>query len=173
MFLKDGGASVIRPYEVTLLVLYEIDKCLSRHDYETIELSEVSNYIFIKARKTYDSHLFKVDIKYDDVTSIVHTSVYCMAPMPKDKWIFCLKLINYINLYDGDEKYILCPETHIISCSTSHSILDCRCSIGNLIEGQASCSIENLSDIYDAIKNTNVKIFGIHPIKFYNYPDLP
>ena len=159
---------MIRPNEVTLLVLNEIDKCLSKHDYETIELSEVSNYIFIKAKKTYDGHLFEVDIKYDDVTRIVHISVYCLTSVPKDKRMLCLKLINFIAPFEKEAKYLLCPNSHIVSCLTFHNILNRRCSIGQLIESQASCSIENLSLTYDTIKNDDVKICGIHPVRFYN-----
>lgn len=164
---------MIRPYEVTLLIVKEIYKYLNKVDYDTIEFSVVSNYIFIKAKKTYESHLFEVDTKYDDVTKIVHISIYCMTPVPKDKRIFCLKLLNYVGFFEEEAKYILCPENHLIACSTTHSILNSRCSVGQLIEGEASCSIENLLDIYDTIKSNDVKIFGIHPIEFYNFTDLP
>jgi len=51
MFLKGGVDSAIRPYEITLLVLYEIDKCLNKYDYEEIEISENKINILIKAKK--------------------------------------------------------------------------------------------------------------------------
>jgi hypothetical protein len=160
---------MIRPNEITLLVLDDIDKWLSKHDYEEIELSEIKDYIFIKAKKSYDGRLFDVDIEYNDATRIVYTAVYCLTPVPKDKRIFCLKLLNYIGFFEKEAKYILCPDDHIISCSTSESILDFRCSIGQLLESQASCSIEILSATYDTIKNDDVKIMNIAPIIFHNY----
>jgi hypothetical protein len=159
---------MIRPNEITYLVLDDIDKWLSKYEYEEIELSENKNYIFVKAKKSYDGHLFDVDIEYNDVSRIVYISVYCLTPVSKDKRMLCLKLINFIAPFEKEAKYLLCPNNHIISCLTYHSILNRRCSIGQLIESQASCSIENLSLTYDTIKNDDVKICGIHPVRFYN-----
>ena len=159
---------MIRPNEITLLVLDDIGRWLSRYDYEEIEVSENKNCIFIKTQKSYDGHLFDVDIEYNDITKIVKVSIHCLTPVPKDKRIICLKLLNYIGFFEKEAKYLLCPFKHIISCSTLHSILDSCCSIVQLIEGQASCSIENLTETYDTIKNDDVKICGIHPIRFDN-----
>ena len=159
---------MIRPNEITYLVFDDIDKWLSKYDYEEIEISEDKINILIKAKKSYDGYLFDVDVEYNDATRIAYISVCCLTPVPKDKWIFGLKLINFISHFEREAKYILCPFNHTISCSTSHSILDCRCSIGQLIEDQASCSIENLSNISDTIKSENLKISNIHPIRFHN-----
>ena len=160
---------MIRPNEITYLVFDDIYKWLSKYDYEEIELSENKNYIFVKAKKSYDGHLFDVDIEYNDATRLVHISVHCLTPVPKDKRIFCLKLLNYIGFFEKEAKYILCPDCYIISCSNSKSILSCHCSIGQLLESQASCSIENLSVTYDTIKNDDVRIMNIAPIIFHNY----
>jgi hypothetical protein len=159
---------MIRPNEITLLVLDDIDKWLSKYDYEEIELLENNGDIFIKAKKSYDGHLFDVYIEYNDATRIVYTTVYCLTPVPKDKRRLCLKLINFIGYSEKEIKYHLCPVNHMIFCCTSHSILDCRCSIGQLVESQASCSIENLSVTHNTIKNDNLKISNIHPIRFNN-----
>lgn len=160
---------MIRPNEITYLVFDDIYKWLSKYDYEEIEILENNLFFLIKAKKSYDGYLFEVDIEYNDATKIVHIIVHCLTPVPKDMRIFCLKLLNYIGFYEEEAKYILCPDNQTLSCSTSHSTLDCRCSIGQLIEGQASCSIENLSVTYDTIKNDDVKICNIHPIRFHNY----
>jgi len=159
---------MIRPIEITLLVFDDIDKWLRKYDYEEIELSENKNYIFVKAKKSYDGHLFDVEIEYNDTTRIVHISVHCLTPVPKAKWVFCLKLLNYIGFFEEEAKFILCPDNHIIICSTSHSLANCHISMGQCIENQTSCSIENLSITYDTIKNDDVKICGIHPIRFHN-----
>ena len=159
---------MIRPKEITILMLDDIYKWLSNYDYEEIELSENKIDIFINAKKSYDGYLFDVDIKYNDATRIVHSLVHCLTPVPKDRRIFCLKLLNYIGFYEEEAKYILCPDNYRISCSTTGSILKYPCSIGQLIEGDASCSIENLSVIHGAIKSDDVKSI-LHPIRFHNY----
>lgn len=158
---------MIRPNEITFLIIDNIEKWLNKYDYEEIELMEEKNYIFVRAEKSYDDHLFNVNIEYNDVTGIVYIFVCCLTPVPKEKRVFCLKLINFIVQFEKEAKYILCPFNHLISCSTLHSILDSHCSIGQMIESQASCSIENLSETYYAIKNDDVKSI-IHPIKFHN-----
>jgi len=73
-----------------------------------------------------------------------------------------------LNFYEKEAKYLLCPENQIISCSTSHSILNCRCSIGEQMESQTSCSIENLADVYDFSENEDISGYGINSIRFYN-----
>ena len=112
-----------RPNEITLLILDDIYKCLKKLDYKEIKLSENKNYILIKAKKNYDGHLFDVDIEYNDVTNNVHISVYLMAPVSKGNQKFILKLLNHINFYEEEAKYLLCPENQIISCSTSIKVL--------------------------------------------------
>jgi hypothetical protein len=141
---------------------------LSKNDYEEIELSENNQHIFGRAKRFYFDHLFEIDFEYNDVSRIIKVSVNCLTPVPKDKRIFCLKLINLIAPFEKEAKYLLCPNSHIISCMTYHSILTCHCSMGALIESQASCSIENLLDIYDTIESDDPKILDIHPIRFYN-----
>ena len=157
-----------RSNELTLLIMNEIYKCLKMYDYKGIKLSENKNYILVKTKKNYDGHLFDVDIKYNDVTSNVHISVYLLTPVSNDNKKFILKLLNYLNFYEEEAKYLLCPENQIISCSTSHSILNCGCSLGELIAGQTFCSIENLSDAYDSIKNEDIRVLGINSIRFDN-----
>ena len=61
---------MIRPNEITFLVLDVIEKWLSKYDNEEIELSENKNYIFAKSKKPYDGHLFDVDTEYNDTTMI-------------------------------------------------------------------------------------------------------
>ena len=157
-----------RPNEITLLVLDDIYRCLKKYDYKEIKLSENKNLILVKAKKNYDGHFFDVDIEYNDVTRNVHISVYLLTPVSKDSQNFILKLLNYISFYEEEAKYHLCPENKIISCSTSHSILNCRSSIGELIECQTSCSIENLSDCYYSSINEDIRGLGLNSIRFYN-----
>ncbi len=159
---------MIRTKEITQLALDDIEKWLSKYSYEEIEFLEDKNYIFVKANKSYDGHFFNVDIEYNDVTKIIHISVHCLTYVPKDKWIFCLKLLNYVGFFEQRAKYTLCPYNHRIKCSTSHSLYKSQVSIGQLIEIQASCSIENLSFTYHTIENDDLRISGIHPIRFYN-----
>ena len=160
---------MIRPNEITYLMLDDIDKWLRKYDYEGIELSENRIHILIKAKKSYYGYLFDLDIEYNDATRIVHSIVHCLTPVPKDKRIFCLKFLNYIGYFDKEAKYLLCPDNKTISCSTSYSILDSRCSIGQLLESEAFCSIDILSIAYDTIIKDDVKIFNIHPVRFHNY----
>jgi hypothetical protein len=159
---------MIRPDEITYLVFDDIYNKLSKYKYEEIELSENNQYIFGRAKKSYGDHLFKMDFEYDDVSRIINITVYCLTRVPKDKRIFCLKLINLFAPFEKEAKYFLCPKNHIISCMTYHSFLARCSSMGALIEGHASCSIENLSETYDTIKNDDPKISDIHPIRFYN-----
>jgi len=159
---------MIRPDEITFLVVEDIYNWLSKNDYEEIELSKNNQHIFGRAKRSYFDHLFEIDFEYNDVSRIINISVYCLTPVPKDKRIFCLKLLNYIGFYEEEAKYTLCPDNYRISCFTAGSILKYHCSIGQLIEGDASCSIENLLVIHDAIKNDDVKSI-IHPIRFHNY----
>jgi len=159
---------MIRPNEITYFVFDDIDKWLSKDGYQEIEIAENKNFIFVKANKSYDGHLFGVDVKYDDATKVAHISVQCLTQVTKDKRIFCLKFLNYIAYFEEAGKYILCPYDHTIICSTSHSLYKCQVSIGQLIENQTSCSIENLSMTYQSLDNDDVKISGIHPIRFLN-----
>lgn len=95
---------MIRPNEITCLVFDDIYKWLNKYDYEEIELSENKIYIFIKAKKSCDGNLFVVDIEYNDATRIVHSVVHCLTSVPKDRRIFCLKLLNYIGFYEEEAK---------------------------------------------------------------------
>jgi len=159
---------VIRPFEIDLLMLYDMRKWLTKFEFEETQILESKKCISIKIKKSYYDHFFDVAIQYNDVSRMIYISVICSSPIPKDKTGYCLKLLNFISVHEKEAKYALCPYNHLISCSTSHSILDCQCSIGQLVEGQAYCSIENLSDCYNAIIHNNVKICGISPIRFFN-----
>ena len=160
---------MIRPNEITYFVFDDIDKWLSKDGYEEVEMAEDEIYILIKAKKSFYGYLFDVNIKYDDTSRIVHTIVQSSTPVPKEKRMFCLKLLNYISLYDEEEKYILCPFNYRISCSTVFSILDSCCSIGESIEFSASMSIMNLVNIHLTIKYDDVRICDLNPIRFHNY----
>ena len=160
---------MIRPNEITYFVFDDIDKWLSKNGYEEIEIAEDKIYFLIKAKKSFYGYFFDVNIKYNDTTRIVQIIVQTSTPVPKEKQIFCLKLLNYINLYDEEEKYILRPFNHSISCSTVFSILDSGCSIGESLEFSASMSILNLVNIHEAMKYEDVRICDINPIRFHNY----
>jgi hypothetical protein len=160
---------MIRPNEITYFVFDDIDKWLSKNGYEEIEMAEDKIYFLIKSRKSFYGYLFDVNIEYNDTTRIVQIIVQSSRPVPKEKQMFCLRLLNYINLYDEEEKYILRPFNHRISCSTVFSILDSLCSIGELIEFRASMSILNLVNIYETIKYDDVRICDLNPIRFHNY----
>jgi hypothetical protein len=160
---------MIRPNEITYFVFDDIEKWLSKNGYEEIEMAEDKIYFLIKAQKSFYDYLFDVNIKYNDTTRIVHIIVQSSTPVPKEKRMFCLKLLNYISLYDEEEKYILGPFNHRISCSTVVSILDSLCSIGELIEFSASMSILNVANIYETIKYDDVRICELNPIRFHNY----
>jgi hypothetical protein len=159
---------MIRPDEITCILIDDIHKSLSKFNYEEIEFSEYGIYIFIKAKLSYWDYLFEVEVKYSDVSRLVHAYVYCLTPVPREKRTFCLKLINFIASTDKEAKYTLCPYNHVLSGFSLNSILTCRCSIGQQIEAEASCLIEILSGCYEAIKHSNVKMCGINPIRFYN-----
>jgi hypothetical protein len=160
---------MIRPNEITCVVLDDIYYWLNNYDYEEIELSEDKKYILIKAKKSYCDYLFNANIEYNDTTRIVQSTVQCLTSVPKDKRVFCLKLLNYIGYFEKEAKYLLCPDNKTISCAESYSILDSRCSIGQLIESHAFCSIDILTVAYDTIENNDVRICGFHPIRFHNY----
>jgi len=160
---------MIRPNEVTYFVFDDIDKCLSKNGYEEIEIAEDKIYFLIKAKRSFYGYFFDVNIKYNDTTRIVHIIIQSSTPVPKEKRIFCLKLLNYISLYDEEEKYILDPFDYRISCSTVFSIIDSRCSIGESMEFSASMSILNLVNIHDAMKYADVTICDLNPIRFHNY----
>lgn len=160
---------MIRPNEITYFVIDDFDKCLSKDGFEEIEIAEDIGGILIKAKKSFWGYLFDVNIEYDDTTKIVHNIVQSSTPVPKEKQMFCLKLLNYISLYDKEEKYILDPFNHRISCSTAFSILNSRCSIGESLEFSASMSIMNLVNIHETIKYDDVRICDLNPIRFHNY----
>lgn len=159
---------MIRPFEIDLLMLDDMRKWLTKFEFEETQIFENKKYISIRTKKSFYGHLFDVAIQYNYVSRMVHISVICSSPVPKDKIGYCLKLLNFISAHEDEARYVLCPYNHFISCATSHSILDCQCSIGQFVEGQTSCSIENLSDCYNAIIHNNVKICGINPIRFLN-----
>ena len=160
---------MIRPNEITYFVFDDIDKWLSKNGYVEIEIAEDKIYFLIKAQRSFYGYLFDVNIEYTDTTRIVQINVQSSTPVAKEKQMFCLKLLNYINLCDEEEKYILGPFNHRISCSTVVSILDSLCSIGELIEFRASMSILNIVNIYETIKYDDVRIRDLYPIRFHNY----
>jgi hypothetical protein len=160
---------MIRPNEITYFVFDDIDKWLSKNGYEEIEMAEDKIYFLIKAQRSFYGYHFDVNIKYNDATRIVHIIVQSSTPVPKEKQMFCLKLLNHIGFYDEEEKYILDPFDHRISCSTEFSIIDSRCSIGESIEFNASMSILNLVNIHKAMKYEDVRICDLNPIRFHNY----
>ncbi|MEJ2102775.1 MAG: hypothetical protein P8X68_22805 [Desulfobacterales bacterium] len=160
---------MIRSNEITYLVFDDIDKSLSKKGYDDIKIAEDKIYFLIEAKKSFYGYFFVVNIEYNDITKIVQIIVQTSTPVPKEKQIFCLKLLNYINLYDEEEKYILRPFNHSISCSTVFSILDSGCSIGESLEFSASMAILNLVNIYETIKYDDVRICDLNPIRFHNY----
>ena len=85
---------MIRPDEITFLVVENIYNWLGKYEYEEIELAENNQNIFGRAKKSYSEHLFEMDFEYNDGSRIINISVYCLTPVPKDKRIFCLKLIT-------------------------------------------------------------------------------
>jgi hypothetical protein len=155
--------------ETATLIRDEIDKWLSKEGYEEIKIAEGKTYTRSKAKKSFWGYLFDVEFVYDDITRIFHTIVQSSTPVPKEKRMFCLKLLNYISYYDDEEKYILGPFNHRISCATKFCILESLESIGDEIEFSASNSILNITNIHLAIKYDDVSICDLNPIRFPNY----
>ena len=79
--------------ETATLIRDEIDKWSSKDGYEEIEIAEDKTDIRIKTKKSFWGYLFDVNVKYDETTKIVHTIVQSSTPVPKEKRMFCLKLL--------------------------------------------------------------------------------
>ena len=52
---------MLRLNGITFLIFDDVYKLLSKYEYKELELSENNDYIFVKAKKSYDGHLFDVD----------------------------------------------------------------------------------------------------------------
>jgi len=163
--------------ENATLIRDEIVKWLSKAGYKEIKIAEEKIYIRSKAKKSFEGYLFDVEFVYDDITRIFHSIVQSSTPVPKEKRMFSLKLLNYISYYDDDEKYILGPFNHRISCATKSSIFKSHGSdfgsIGYSIEFIADNSVMNIANIHLAIKYDDVNICDLNPIRFPNYLYTP
>jgi len=108
---------------------------LKKFDYKEIKLSENKNYILINAKKIMTG-IFSMWLLNTMTSPAMFTSPFIFWHLyQKATKKFILKLLNHLNFYEKEAKYLLCLENQIISCSTSNSILNCRCSIGELADG--------------------------------------
>lgn len=158
---------MIRPKEITNVVFLQIIEEIIRNGYEGINFIVEESLVHISAEKIYQDHNFNLKIFYDDVSKVAELSVSCLTPVPVEKLIFCLKLLNYCTAFEEKTKYVLCPQKHIIECTTIKSIFDSNISPGKCINLDIDCSIENITDIYRAIEIDDV-VNIINPITFYN-----
>ena len=145
-----------------------VKKWLSDEGYHQIEMKADKFFQYITARKIYNDCDFEVDISNDLHGKTLHLSFFFLWPVPKEKNILCLKLLNYITAFEENAKYYLSPNRHILVCSTFHSISKPDRSLSNLLKIHSECSMENLIDVLWAVVNGDVSKI-VKPQEFNNY----
>ena len=139
--------------------------------YEVDNWYDERNHLVIEAKKSTDEHNFEVVVRYDYLSGIIRDEVLCLSPIPENKLVFCLKLLNYCTDWEDNSYYNLCPYRHAMVCKTHHSVDTIRIPIGEALTHNLDCSIDNLEDVYMAIEKNDLRylIGDIHPIHFHNY----
>ena len=132
---------------------HAVKKWLSDDGYHQIEINSDKIFQYITARKIYNDCDFEVDISNDLNGKTLYLSVFLLWPLPKEKNILCLKLLNYITAFEENAKYYLSPNRHIVVCKTFHSISKPDRSLSNLLKNHSECSMENLIDVLWAVQN--------------------
>ena len=84
-----------------------VKKWLSDDGYHHITIKVNKFFQYITACKIYNECEFEVDISNDLHGKILYLSVFFIWPVPKEKNILCLKLLNYITAFE--ENASRCP----------------------------------------------------------------
>jgi hypothetical protein len=125
----------------------------------------------IQARRVKNSYSFKLYVKITYEDKLIETNVFCLTPIPANKIVFCLKLLNYCAVFEERTKYNLCPREHLIMCRTYFSRNTINIPLGKALVNDLDCSVDALELMHLAIKNNDLgyMLYKMNPVRFHNY----
>ena len=146
-------------------------KELKRNGYKVTRQIVGEEDTVIQARRVKNSYRFKLCVKLTYETKLIETEVFCLTPIPENKLVFCLKLLNYCAVFEERTKYNLCPREHLIMCRTYLSQSTIQIPLGKALVNDLDCSVDALELMHLTFKNNDLRymLYKMNPVRFHNY----